>query len=272
MQKRRHFAILLVLVAGLSAAYLNPIAAVPATGSAAASVADLSESQYFEHVKFLSRDEMKGRASGSPELDKAADYIAGQFRSWGLRPMGDGNTFFQRFQLTTGARLGSNNQLQINATKLKINDDFVPIVFSSTARFEGPLVFAGYGITASNLHFDEYAGIDAKGKIVIVLRHEPQESDANSPFDGTNFTTHASFVNKVINAKQHGARGIIFITDINHADEQVGPATRTAETDDLGIPAVHAKRETVIALLKAAGKDLDAIQKSIDKDLKPQSF
>jgi len=272
MQKRRHFAILLVFVAGLSAAYLNPIAAVPATGSAAASVADLSESQYFDHVKYLSRDEMKGRASGSPELDKAADYIAGQFRSWGLRPMGDGNTFFQRFQLTTGARLGSNNQLQINATKLKINDDFVPIVFSSTARFEGPLVFAGYGITASNLHFDEYAGIDAKGKIVIVLRHEPQESDANSPFDGTNFTTHASFVNKVINAKQHGARGIIFITDINHADEQVGPATRTAETDDLGIPAVHAKRETVIALLKAAGKDLDAIQKSIDKDLKPQSF
>jgi hypothetical protein len=107
---------------------------------------------------------------------------------------------------------------------------------------------------------------------VIVLRHEPQESDPKSPFEGTNFTSHASFVNKAINAKQHGARGIIFITDLNHADEQVGPATRTEETDDLGIPAVHAKRESLVNVLKTAGKDLTAIQKKIDADLKPESF
>ncbi len=111
------------------------------------------------------------------------------------------------------------------------------------------------------MHYDDYQGVDARGKIVVVLRHEPQESDPKSPFDGTNFTTHASFINKAINAKQHGAPGIIFITDLIHENEQVGPATRTEETDDLGIPAVHAKREPFLNLFKAAGKDIGAIQK-----------
>jgi hypothetical protein len=155
---------------------------------------------------------------------------------------------------------------------LKINDDFVPVVFSNTADISAPLVFAGYGISAPELHYDDYQGIDVNGKIAIVLRHEPQESDAKSPFDGTNFTRHASFINKAINAKQHGAKAVIFITDLNHADEQVGPATRTEESDDLGIPAVHAKRETLMNLFKTAGKDVAAIQKKIDADLKPESF
>jgi aminopeptidase YwaD len=272
MQKRHNLWVVSVSLAALAILYLNPVISLPATRFAAEVVADLSESRYFEYVKYLSSDDMKGRASGSPELDKAADYIASQFRSWGLRPMGDGNTYFQRFQVTTGAQLGPNNDLQVNGSKLKINEQYVPIIFSNTARFDGPVVFAGFGITAPNLHYDDYAGINANGKIVVVLRHEPQESDPNSVFDGTNFTNHASFVNKAINAKQHGARGIIFITDVYHTDEQVGPATRTAETDDLGIPSFHAKREPLLSLFKAAGKDLEAIQKQIDTDLKPQSF
>jgi Zn-dependent M28 family amino/carboxypeptidase len=267
MRKRNPSAVLLVfLLAGLS----TVAAAVRSTPAEA--IADLSPARYLEQVKFLASDDMKGRASGSPELDKAADYIAKQFQSMGLRPMGDGNTFFQKFQVTTGAQLGPNNDLQLNGTKLKINEDFVPIVFSNTAKFDGPVVFAGYGITAPSLHYDDYSGINATGKVVVVLRHEPQESDAKSAFDGTNFTTHASFVNKAINAKQHGARGIIFLTDLNHENEEVGPATRSAETDDLGLPAFHAKRQAFLQAFKAAGKDLDAIQKQIDVDLKPQSF
>src|SRR5262249_29125453 len=273
MEKRNNSAVLLlVLLAALSTFYLSSLVALPTARPIAEVVSDLSASRYFEHVKFLSSDEMKGRGDGSPELDKAADYIASQFRTLGLRPMGEENTYFQNFELTTGAQLGPGNELQISGNKLRINEDFVPITFSNTARFEGPLVFVGYGITAAEHHYDDYQGINANGKIVVALRHEPQESDANSPFDGTNFTAHASFVNKAINAKQHGAQGIIFITDLNHSDEQVGPATRTSETDDLGIPAVHAKRELLLNLFKAAGKDVAAIQKKIDTDLKPQSF
>ena len=256
----------------LSTFYLNSLVAVPTARPAAEVVADLSPTRYLEHVKFLSSDEMKGRGDGSPELDKAADYIASQFRTLGFRPMGDDNTYFQKFQLTTGAKLGPNNDLQLNGKNLKINDEFVPITFSNTAAFDGQLVFAGYGITAPEFHYDDYEGVNVSGKIVVVLRHEPQELDPKSAFDGTNFTRHASFINKAINAKQHGALGIIFITDLNHTDEQVGSATRTEETDDLGIPAVHAKREPLLNLFKAAGKDVSAIQNKIDVDLKPQSF
>jgi len=273
MERRNNSGIVLgVIVVAMLTFYLNSLIAVPTTRTASEVVSDLSASRYFQDVKYLSRDEMKGRGDGSPELDKAAEYIAAQFRSSGLRAMGDNKTYLQAFQLTTGATIGKYNELELGGRKLRINEDFVPITFSNSATFDAPLVFAGYGISAPELHYDDYQNVNATGKIVIVLRHEPQESDPKSPFDGANFTRHASFVNKAINAKQHGAQAIIYITDLNHEDEQVGAATRTEETDDLGIPAAHAKRDFVISLLKTAGKDLSAIEKKIDSDLQPQSF
>src|SRR4030095_3324952 len=242
-QKRLPITAGIAVLLSLSILYLNSLVAVPAPRSAAQAISDLSATRYLDHVKYLASDEMKGRGSGTPELDKAADYIASQFKLWGLRPMGDNNTYFQPFELTTGASAGDKNELEVNGTRLRIKEDFVPITFSNTAAFDSSLVFAGYGITAPELHYDDYRGLDVKDKIVIVLRHEPQEADPKSPFDGANFTRHASFVNKAINARQHGARGIVFISDLTHTDEEVGPATRGAETDDLGIPSIHARRE-----------------------------
>src|SRR5256886_12807156 len=233
---------------------------------------DLSASRYLGQVKYLASDELKGRGDGTPELDKAADYIASQFRLWGLRPMGDNNSYFQNFEVTTGAQIGAKTELQLNGTDLKINEDFVPISFSNTAEFDGPVVFAGFGITAPELHYDDYQSVDATGKIVVVFRHQPQEGDDKSPFSGENARQHATFINKAINARQHGARGIIFITDLSHAEEVVGRATRAAETDDLGIPSIHARRDAVLKLFSNAGKDLAAIQKKIDADLRPESF
>jgi Peptidase family M28/PDZ domain/PA domain len=255
--------------AALLTVYLHSVIAVPVSHPAPDLVRDLSPARYLEHVKYLASDEMKGRGDGSLELDKAADYIAKQFRLWGLRPMGDGSSYFQNFEITIGAEAGPKTQLQLNGTSLKINEDFVPIRFSNTADVDAGLVFAGFGITAPELHYDDYQNIDAAGKIVIVLRHQPQEGDSKSPFTST---AHASFINKAINAKQHGARAIIFITDLNHPDEEVGRATRDAETDDLGIPSLHAKRDFVLKLLTDAGKNLAAIQKKIDTELQPQSF
>ena len=270
MNKRRYPSVVAASVfAAVITLYLHSLVAVPKTPRAGEVIGDLSPARYLEHVKFLAGDELKGRGDGSPELDKAADYIASQFRLWGLRPMGDNNTYFQKFEITTGAQIGPRTAFQLNGSTLRINEDFVAIPFSNTADFEGPVVFAGFGITAPELHYDDYQGIDAKDKIVLVLRHQPQEMDPKSAF---NSTPHASFVNKAINAKQHGARGILFITGLNHADEEVGRATKGIDTDDLGIPAIHTKRETMLKLLSAAGKDLGTIQKQIDTDLRPQSF
>ena len=268
-------AILLAVFVIASTFYLNSLIAPGASASPHSVVEGISPDRYLNNVTYLSRDEMKGRGNGSPELEKAADFIASQFRIFGLRPAGEGNTYFQHFQVTTGTQFGSKNELTLNGTALKVNEDFVPISFSNTAQAEGSIVFAGYGITAPEMHYDDYQGIDAKDKIVVVFRHEPQETDPHSPFAGTNFTQHASFINKAINARLHGAKGIVFITDPNnHSGEEdtVGPATKNSETDDVGIPSLHARRELVASMFAKLGKNLSDIQKKIDADLKSQSF
>lgn len=257
-------------LAAATAALLALGVAVPALTADA--TAELSPARYLDDVKYLANDANRGRGNGTPELDSVADYIAEQFRRAGLRPAGENGGYFQNFDVTTGAELGARNELAVAGVSLKINDDFVPIVFSDTAAFDGPLIFAGYGITAPEYKYDDYAGIDATGKIVVVFGHEPQELDPKSVFAGTNFTTYASYVNKAINARMHGAKGIVFITDPSHDYEDVGPATRREQAGDIGIPAAHAKRAPIGEAFKRAGKNLAELHKAIDKDLAAQSF
>jgi Zn-dependent M28 family amino/carboxypeptidase len=264
---------LLVIISSVYLYSMIPLASPPR--AATESVQELSVERYLRHVTYLSRSDMKGRGNGSPELEQAAEYIASQFRVWGLRPAGENNTYFQTFEVTTGTTLGPKSELAVNGVSLRRDQDFVPIQFSNTGEFEGPVVFVGFGITAPEMHWDDYRGIDANGKIVVAFRHEPQELDPKSLFAGTNSTIHAGLINKAINAKQHGAKGIVFITDPNnHASEEdtVGAATRNLETDDIGISAAHARRDPIVKAFQAAGKDLAAIQKKIDTDLESQSF
>ena len=124
-------------------------------------------------------------------------------------------------------------RLTIDNRKLTINVDFEPLSISLAAQVDGPLVFAGYGITAADQQWDDYKGLDVKGKIVIVLRHEPQEMDPNSRFDGKNMTSHATFLNKAINARQHGARAVLFITDPNNHPEDKD--AMSAAMRDIGV-------------------------------------
>ncbi len=275
--RRTPFAAVLGLsaLAGASAFYWNAHSAggaPAAAGTAPGASAGVSPEAYKQDVAFLASDALKGRGDGSPELDQAADYIAQAFQKAGLKPAGDNGTYFQNFEITTGAQLGKDNTLAIAGTPLKIDSDFIPILFSNTAQFEGPLVFAGYGITAPEYKYDDYSAIDAKDKIVVVFEHEPQEDDAKSVFLGKDFTAHASFTNKAINARLHGAKGIVFITEPSHAVDDLGPTERQVEESDMGIPAVHVKRDFVMKPFGAAGKNLAELQKAIDKDLQPQSF
>src|SRR5262245_37225722 len=147
--------------------------------------------RYLEDVKQLSSDAMKGRATGSPGLDRAARYIAHQFEKIGLHP-GNGNNYFQPFPVAVESRLGTHNQFSFTSGQengvLKPQEDFIPFPFSASGRVQGPAVFAGYGITAGEYGYDDYTGVDAHGKIAIILRHEPQEFDSNSVFEGWIYT------------------------------------------------------------------------------------
>src|SRR6266550_1349392 len=273
MAKRHTLAALIVAgLVGAAAFYLTAPVAAPPPRAAAELVTELSADRYLKDVTYLASDAMKGRGDGSPELDRAADYIAEQFRLAGLSPAGDANTYFQGFEITTGALLGTKNEFSVNGRKLRINDEFVPITFSSTAEFEGPLLFAGYGITAPEYKYDDYSPIDASGKIVVVFEREPQENDPKSVFAGTALTAHASFTNKAINARLHGAKGIILIAPPSQESEDLGPAQRQEAESDLGIAAVHTKRAFLVKAFKDGGKYLAVLQQAIDKDLTPQSF
>src|ERR1051326_3432682 len=133
------------------------------------------------HVQTLAADDMMGRGVDTPGIDKARDYIAAQFKKYGLAPGGTAG-YFQRLEVTTGVETVGRNEAQRGAFDLALGRAWAPLGFSASAAAEGEVVFAGYGITAENYAYDDYAGIDAKGKIVLVLRYEPPPQDDKSPF------------------------------------------------------------------------------------------
>jgi hypothetical protein len=192
--------------------------------------AQIDPKAYLAHIRYLASPELKGRATGSPELEKAASYIAGQFKSFGLKPAsglksGDAKNYELPFTVTINAHLGPDNHLNVEdagaKTEFNASRDFIPFSFSSSGKLSGAVVFAGYGITAPNLHYDDYDGLDVKDKIVLILRHEPQEADEKSVFDGKELTSNANLAIKAANAKAHGARGVILVNDVAaHVDNK----------------------------------------------------
>jgi hypothetical protein len=255
-----------------------PLALSAAAFLAFGATASIDPNSYLSDVKFLASPELRGRASGSPELEKAAAFLSGKYKEFGLKPA-TGKNYLQAFPVTTSAQLGKANQLSLvengKTASLRCPDDYVPFNFSSSGKLAGAVVFAGYGITAPEYNYDDYSGIDAKGKLVMILRHEPQESDEASVFAGKAYTQHAQFMSKASNAKMHGAIGVLLVSDIaNHKGEpddleKFGIAEGPT---DAGIPYLHIKADRVASWFTDAGKNLETISASIDKDLKPQSF
>lgn len=238
-----------------------------------------------DHLTVLASDELKGRATGEAGCEKAAAYIENQFMKIGLRPAPGLAGYRQEYQATLGSVLGPDNRVMIPrpgqaARPLTVHEDYNPFGFSGTGRAEAPIVFVGYGITAPEYKYDDYAGVDVKGKIVLVLRHEPQQEDSTSVFNGTRATRYSEFRTKARVAEEHGAAGIIVVTD---------PLSRDAEYDDLiafgkgqgisaavALPAIHVKRKVLDELwgagLPTPPPDLKLAQKEIDATLKSQSF
>jgi hypothetical protein len=246
--------------------------------AAFAGTATISPQSYLDDIRFLASPELRGRGTGTPELEKAAAFIAGKFKDFGLQPI-DRRGYLQAFDVTTNARLGEGNRFSFNsgdrAVTLRVGEDFIPFNFSAAGKLTGPVVFVGFGITAPEYGYDDFAGVDVRGKVVLMLRHEPQEYDEKSVFAGKIYTQHAQFFSKATNAKLHGATAVILISDRpNHRgdSDELEKFGAAAGPMDAGIPFVQVKAERVDAWFAAAGKSLDDVQGAIDKDLKPQSF
>lgn len=196
-----------------------------------------SQTRLKESVGYLSSDELEGRGVGTEGLNKAAEYLAGEFKKLGLKTELFDGTPFQKFEVTVSTDMGPKEQnvLKLEGPEkitLKMGDDFNPLAVGGSAKIDTDLVFVGYGITAKDLEYDDYAGLDVKDKVVVIVRKEPQQKDAKSKFDGEKPSRHAPFMQKISNANGHGAAAVIFVNDgleLQTAREQTEKIKKEAE-------------------------------------------
>src|ERR1022692_3942325 len=231
--------------------------------------------RYLDDIKALSAPAMEGRGAGSKGLTRAEHLIEKRYKSLGLEPAGT-NSYLQPFTVITGAQLKGKNSFAVltgaEKRELKAKQDFVPFSFSASGSAHGPLIFAGYGISADEFHYDDYAGIDVKDKIVVVLRYEPPSFGEKGGNQG--MTQHSQLVTKAINARNHGARALVLVNG-KLGDGEEDLLTRFGSVsgpENAGIIFLQVKNDVAEGWLKAAGKSLAELQAQINASSKPASF
>jgi len=223
-----------------------------------------------EHIRYLASDELAGRANGGSGLDDAGLYIRKSFEVLGLEPVGEGGTYLQTFRVTTGQELGRHTGALLRTPDgvrtLEYGRDFEPLSLSPSGEVEAPVTFAGYGVTAPEHDYDDYASVDVRGRIVLLLRYAPEVLGEQG--------WHATFVRKAQNAASHGALAVLVVNGPrHHREDKVVPfSLDVGAGETASIPMVHLKREHADALLRASGRSLLELQSGIDEDLKPRSF
>src|SRR5262245_53281295 len=163
-----------------------------------------SAAELLAHVTALTAPEMEGRGSGTVGAEHAAGYIADRLKALGLRPGGEGGTFFQPFTLSTTAAVGPNSVLEMvgSAGKaFRVGTDWVPHGGWLTEEIKGEVIFVGYGVGAADRGYDDWAGVDVRGKVVLVLDGGPAHLPDIKP----------SRLEKVIAARRRGASALLIV-------------------------------------------------------------
>lgn len=220
-------------------------------------------------VGWLADPARTGRGVGTPGAAQAADWIAARFREAGLAPAYDAG-YLQRFEAPFRATLGEGNALAVASSRGELERDFLPFDFSDDGTVEAEVVFAGHGITAPAVGHDDYAGLDVKGKIVLVAQDFPRESDAASPFRDPRHYRFAEWRYKATNAREHGAAALIGVRDVwaeDHGGADDLPPWRGQVSSRAGIVAA---RVTAAALARD-GVDVRALAAPGEADGKPHS-
>lgn len=218
-------------------------------------------------VQVLAADDLEGRGLGSPGWARAADWIEAQLRSTGLAPA-FGRSYRQPFPVTTGVEPQPGNATDgLNA------EDWTPLGSSSSGAFEGELAFAGYGLSAPSLGYDDFAGLELRGKVALMLRYEPQERDPGAPFDGARPSRYSALRYKVLQARERGAVAVVFVTGpLQDEGKDKLPALKSDGPESAaGLPVLQLRTSAAVRLLARAGIDLAAFQRDVDRDLRPRS-
>lgn len=220
------FALIVSLAALAGYLMLAPSLARPDTGAASrkADVRPAADgAKAFAHLAFLASDDLKGRKAGTPEYRRAAEYVAAEMRKAGLEPGGDNGTWFQEVPFKSWTDFQQPVRLEIVSPACRAyfagrQRDFVPVNGTGSGRVRGRLTFAGYGVAAAKDGWDDYAGLDPKGRIVVVM---PGLPDALGDAAKAAWT----LARKVQTAAEKGAAGLIEM-DLSTPGEPRQPGQR----------------------------------------------
>ena len=228
----------------------------------------VDSTSYRAHLEFLASDLLEGRGTATRGGALAAAYIATQFERLGLKPAGDSGTWYHQVPIvaltpdpvlkTTGAA----------ARTLAYRDDYVlwSMRNEPEVTFQGGAVYVGYGIVAPEYQWDDYAGVDVKGKVVICLVNDPGLRDSTI-FRGKILTYYGRWTYKIEEAARHGAAGILMVHTTESAtypwtavaSSWTGEQVRLEQAATSLIMAGWIKDSSAAALFAASGLDLNKL-------------
>ena len=229
-----------------------------------------------KHLTFLASEECEGRGVETAGINKAADHIAAEFKKLGLKPAMSDGSFFQPFSISGASKLSTPNNFTLTGPNGQtitptIGKQFTISGLTSKAKGTGDLVFAGYGITVPK-GYDDFAGIDVKGKIVVLLRQTPRPGSKETPFPDAG--TYAPLNAKLAAAEKAGAAGVIFVNNKTAAgaDDPLMPFEYAQGGGTSPFPVIHVRRALIDQILAGMTTSLGDLETDIDTDLKPRSF
>ncbi len=201
----------------------------------------ITGSQIRDYLTFIASDEMEGRDTPSRGLDITAKFLAMNLARWGFKPAGDNGTFLQRIDLRRDRADGAQSRLELNGRVLTTGTEYIPV--SGSGSIKGQLVFAGNGWFMKSKQMDAYKGIDATGKIAVVM------GSPNAQLRGVQRSQFGKqgedYMNPTDYARKVGAVGLVYIPDYSYLANWERNRQRTLERGTLGVAKFQTQTQTV---------------------------
>jgi len=233
-------------------------------------LSEINKEDLIKNVRILTSPNFDGRLPGSEGYNKAAQFVADKFYELGLKFAGD-EQYFQYLnveynKIDTPAVF--KTIVDGDTSNYKLGRDFVLRGFTGSNSFTFPVAFCGYGISRPDLHYDDYAGINVKNKIVMVFKQNPKWKNEDKDW-GTNYPREKSLV-----AKKQGAKGILFISLPNDDKPQplVASVMHGEGEQPIDFPQLHISLDVANELLSKTGFSISDCQTKIDEKKKPLSM